>query len=134
MQHIAKASLIAGAALISTAAFAAPVANFDYMSYNGHDPVEDAIPVKPGQYRNPIIPGFHPDPSIVRVGDDFYLINSTFAFYPGIPELASTAAYLRQQSDIIAAIITSSTPASTANSTSSSPPKILQAHGPTLFG
>jgi xylan 1,4-beta-xylosidase len=85
MQHISKASLIAGAAMISTAAFAAPIANFDYMSYNGHDPVEDAIPVKPGKYRNPVIPGFHPDPSIVRVGDDFYLINSTFAFYPGIP-------------------------------------------------
>jgi xylan 1,4-beta-xylosidase len=36
-------------------------------------------------YRNPILPGFHPDPSICRVGDDFYLVNSSFAYFPGIP-------------------------------------------------
>ena len=35
--------------------------------------------------RNPIIPGFYPDPSICRVGDDFYLICSSFEMYPGIP-------------------------------------------------
>lgn len=34
---------------------------------------------------NPILPGFHPDPSIVRVGDDFYLANSTFEWFPGVP-------------------------------------------------
>ena len=34
---------------------------------------------------NPILPGFYPDPSIVRVKDDYYLINSSFAYYPGIP-------------------------------------------------
>ncbi len=33
---------------------------------------------------NPIIPGFNPDPSIVRVGDDFFLANSTFEWYPGV--------------------------------------------------
>lgn len=36
-------------------------------------------------YRNPVIPGFHPDPSIVRVGDDFYLVNSSFQYFPGVP-------------------------------------------------
>ncbi|KAH8645440.1 glycosyl hydrolase [Xylariales sp. PMI_506] len=36
-------------------------------------------------YRNPIIPGFNPDPSIIRVGDDYYLVTSTFEFWPGIP-------------------------------------------------
>ncbi len=35
--------------------------------------------------RNPIIPGFHPDPSIVRVGEDFYVANSTFEWFPGVP-------------------------------------------------
>lgn len=35
--------------------------------------------------KNPIIPGFYPDPSIVRVGNDFYLANSSFELYPGIP-------------------------------------------------
>ncbi len=36
-------------------------------------------------FSNPIIPGFAPDPSIVRVGSDFYVINSTFEYFPGIP-------------------------------------------------
>jgi xylan 1,4-beta-xylosidase len=36
-------------------------------------------------FRNPILPGFHPDPSVVRVGDDYYLITSTFEYFPGIP-------------------------------------------------
>lgn len=36
-------------------------------------------------YRNPVIPGFHPDPSVCRVGDDFYLVNSTFCYFPGVP-------------------------------------------------
>lgn len=35
--------------------------------------------------KNPIISGFYPDPSIYRVGDDFYLICSSFEMYPGIP-------------------------------------------------
>ena len=34
---------------------------------------------------NPIIPGFHPDPSICRVGEDFYLVNSSFEYFPGVP-------------------------------------------------
>lgn len=36
-------------------------------------------------YENPVISGFHPDPSVCRVGDDFYLVNSTFQFFPGVP-------------------------------------------------
>ena len=36
-------------------------------------------------FQNPIIPGFHPDPSICRVGDDYYLVNSSFEFFPGVP-------------------------------------------------
>lgn len=35
--------------------------------------------------RNPTIPGFHPDPSIVRVGDDYYLACSSFEYLPGVP-------------------------------------------------
>ena len=33
---------------------------------------------------NPILPGFNPDPSIVRVGDDYYIATSTFEWYPGV--------------------------------------------------
>ncbi len=36
-------------------------------------------------YRNPIIPGFHPDPSICRVGEDYYLVTSSFDYFPGLP-------------------------------------------------
>ncbi len=36
-------------------------------------------------YKNPILSGFYPDPSICRVGNDFYLVNSTFQYFPGIP-------------------------------------------------
>ncbi len=36
-------------------------------------------------YENPILPGFYPDPSICRVGDDYYLVNSSFEYFPGVP-------------------------------------------------
>ncbi|MFY0687205.1 MAG: glycoside hydrolase family 43 protein [Cyclobacteriaceae bacterium] len=36
-------------------------------------------------YQNPIIPGFYSDPSVCRVGDDYYLITSTFQYFPGVP-------------------------------------------------
>ena len=39
---------------------------------------------------NPILPGCYPDPSICRVGDDYYLVNSSFAYAPGIPIWHST--------------------------------------------
>jgi beta-xylosidase len=38
----------------------------------------------------PIIAGFYPDPSICRVGDDFYLANSSFEYTPGVPISHST--------------------------------------------
>ncbi|MBQ6253989.1 MAG: beta-propeller fold lactonase family protein [Bacteroidales bacterium] len=34
---------------------------------------------------NPIIPGYHPDPSICRVGEDYYIVNSSFQYFPGVP-------------------------------------------------
>ena len=36
-------------------------------------------------YNNPVIPGFNPDPSVCRVGEDFYLVTSTFEYFPGVP-------------------------------------------------
>lgn len=38
----------------------------------------------PHAIQNPILPGFNPDPSVVRVGDDFYIVTSTFEWFPGI--------------------------------------------------
>ncbi|KAE8376020.1 glycosyl hydrolase [Aspergillus bertholletiae] len=41
-------------------------------------------------YNNPIIPGFHPDPSIIRVRNDFFLVTSSFEYFPGAPIYHST--------------------------------------------
>lgn len=43
-------------------------------------------------YANPVLPGFRPDPSIVRVGEDYYMVNSSFTWFPAIP--IATAATL----------------------------------------
>ncbi len=36
-------------------------------------------------YKNPVLRGFNPDPSICRVGDDFYMVTSSFEYFPGLP-------------------------------------------------
>ena len=41
--------------------------------------------VPQSSFRNPILTGMNPDPSICRVGDDFYLVTSTFEYFPGLP-------------------------------------------------
>lgn len=46
--------------------------------------------IMPDYAENPILPGFHPDPSICRVGDDYYLATSTFEWYPGVRIFHST--------------------------------------------
>jgi alpha-N-arabinofuranosidase len=38
---------------------------------------------------NPILTGFYPDPSVTQVGKDYYLVHSTFSYFPGIPVLHS---------------------------------------------
>ena len=38
-----------------------------------------------GAATDPVIPGFHPDPSICRVGEDYYLVCSSFEYFPGVP-------------------------------------------------
>jgi xylan 1,4-beta-xylosidase len=52
------------------------------VSYSGDDggPIPSRM-----QYRNPVLAGFYPDPSAIRVGDDFYLVNSSFGYFPGLP-------------------------------------------------
>ena len=59
-------------------------AHFDWFDYAGNDAIFNK-PLAADEYQNPILAGVHPDPSIVRVGEDFYLINSTFGYFPGIP-------------------------------------------------
>lgn len=57
---------------------------FERFDYTGRDSVFEQ-PLPAGHYRTPILTGFYPDPSICRVGEDYYLISSTFAYFPGIP-------------------------------------------------
>jgi beta-xylosidase len=40
-------------------------------------------------YRNPVIPGFHPDPSVCRAGADYVLVTSSFTHVPGVPVFRS---------------------------------------------
>jgi xylan 1,4-beta-xylosidase len=66
----------------------AQAVSFDWFEYTGADAVF-AVPLPPGSYRNPVLAGFYSDPSVTRVGDKFYLVTSTFAYFPGIPVFES---------------------------------------------
>ena len=49
-------------------------------------PVQECLAEGQGQtFKNPILAGFYPDPSVCRVGDDYYLVHSTFEYFPGVP-------------------------------------------------
>jgi len=65
-------------------------ASFDSFTYTGNDPVYDDLEPGPNQYLNPVLAGFYPDPSVTQVGGDYYLVNSTFAYFPGLPVFHST--------------------------------------------
>ncbi len=62
-------------------------ARFVAIDYRGDDGGPEPASM---QYRNPVIAGFHPDPSAIRVGDDYYLVASSFGYYPGLPLFHST--------------------------------------------
>ena len=46
--------------------------------------MSSSVATQPNLLRNPVLPGFRPDPSICRVGDDYYLATSTFEWFPGV--------------------------------------------------
>ncbi|GGO91072.1 glycoside hydrolase family 43 protein [Stakelama pacifica] len=78
--------IVPALALLATgAAPDRPVAVIDWFTYSGADPIDRAVTPGPDDYRNPILQGYYPDPSIVRMGEDYYLVNSTFAYFPGLP-------------------------------------------------
>jgi len=58
---------------------------FTNFVYQGNDQIYTNNPLKPDEFYNPILQGCYPDPSITRKGDDFYLVCSTFAMFPGVP-------------------------------------------------
>ena len=78
-----KTYLIASALLISSTVWAQQAA-FDNFFYKGED-VCFAKETEKSERYNPILSGFYPDPSVCRKGDDYFLVNSSFSYYPGIP-------------------------------------------------
>lgn len=78
------AALLLAALPLRAEDFAPASVAFRDFAYAGHDDVFAAL-APDGQLRNPILAGYFPDPSICRVGDDYYIVNSTFAYFPGIP-------------------------------------------------
>src|SRR3569833_4066920 len=79
-----QASWLAIAASVSVTYASDPTVAFKWFEYQGKDPVFDS-PLPAESYRNPILPGFYPDPSLCRVGEDYYLVNSSFTYTPGLP-------------------------------------------------
>lgn len=67
-------------------------ARFESFTYTSNDPYyslpEDFDPQR--HYINPILAGTYPDPSICRKGNDYYMVNSSFCYFPGIPVWHST--------------------------------------------
>lgn len=78
------ACTVAAAALVAAlpAAHAAE-ARFESFSYQGQP--QEQVSAAPGEYRNPIVSGYYPDPAVMRVGEDYYLVNSSFSNFPGLP-------------------------------------------------
>ena len=65
----------------------ATVARFERFSYQGR--AQENVRPRDGEFVNPILSGYYPDPSITRVGDDYYLVNSSFTNFPGLPVFRS---------------------------------------------
>jgi xylan 1,4-beta-xylosidase len=58
-------------------------ARFTSFRYEGES--QEKVTVGEGEFRNPILSGYAPDPTVARVGDDYYLVPSTFTHFPGLP-------------------------------------------------
>lgn len=63
---------------------------FSSVVYEGNDAVFTKNPLRKDEFYNPILQGCYPDPSICRRGDDYYLVCSSFAMFPGVPVFHST--------------------------------------------
>lgn len=58
---------------------------FPHFTYTGSDASFDRRIDPANEFFNPVLAGFYPDPSICRKGDDYFLVNSSFVYYPGVP-------------------------------------------------
>lgn len=68
---------------------AAPEARFSYFRYAGNDEAFRE-PLADGEMWTPILTGFYPDPGATQADDGYYVVNSTFSYFPGIPVWHST--------------------------------------------
>lgn len=84
----AIATLLLAALVMPPLAAAPRSAAFEYVEYEGKDALFAAA-LPDGHYRNPILAGYYPDPSVCKAGDAYYLVNSTFAYFPGLPIFTS---------------------------------------------
>lgn len=81
--HIRTLALALAGLAAGSPALATEPARFSRFTYDGR--TQERVTVRAGQHRNPILAGYYPDPSVTRVGDDYYLVLSSFAHYPGLP-------------------------------------------------
>ncbi len=58
---------------------------FTKVVYEGQDQVYKDHPLQTDEFYNPILQGCYPDPAITRKGDDYYMVCSSFAMFPGVP-------------------------------------------------
>lgn len=61
------------------------VPTFSEVVYQGNDQVYKDYPLEPDEFYNPILQGCYPDPAITRKEEDYYLVCSSFAMFPGVP-------------------------------------------------
>lgn len=82
-----KKTLMAAVALLAFGSISAQT--FSDFSYRGNDKIYTNNPLKEDEFYSPILQGCYPDPSITRKGDDYYLVNSSFSMFPGVPIFTS---------------------------------------------
>lgn len=82
-----KFTLLTAAAFLSMNSLSAQT--FSDFNYRGNDKIYANNPLKDNEFYSPILQGCYPDPSITRKGDDYYLVNSSFSMFPGVPIFTS---------------------------------------------
>ncbi|MRV70293.1 family 43 glycosylhydrolase [Duganella sp. FT92W] len=78
-------TIAAAAAMLFPSAAPAADAHFAYYAYDGKSQESAQLHPTRAQFINPVISGYAPDPSIERVGDDYYMVTSSFVHFPGLP-------------------------------------------------
>ncbi|MDQ0064857.1 glycoside hydrolase family 43 protein [Chryseobacterium lathyri] len=82
-----KLNFVTVISLLSLSNFSAQT--FSDFSYRGNDKIYTNNPLKEDEFYSPILQGCYPDPSITRKGEDYYLVNSSFSMFPGVPIFTS---------------------------------------------